>query len=87
MALVTPMVRSVAPIYGLVRGGQTLNLVPTINAGTDQSVIEQSSVVLTGSGSDSDGTITSYSWLQTGGAPQVTLGGANTATASFIHQQ
>ena len=32
---------------------------------------------------DSDGTIASYAWAQTGGTPTVTLSGANTATPSF----
>jgi len=59
-----------------------VNANPVSNAGVDQSVNEQMPVTLTGSGTDSDGTIVSYAWTQTGG-PVVTLTGANTANASF----
>jgi hypothetical protein len=47
--------------------------IPTANAGTDQTVNEGVEVTLDGTGSsDSDGTIASYAWTQTGGKP-VTL--------------
>jgi hypothetical protein len=59
-----------------------INLAPTANAGTAQTVNESSAVALTGSGTDSDGTIASYAWTQTAG-PTVVLTGANTANASF----
>ena len=59
-----------------------VNVAPVANAGADQSVDEQTSVTLSGSGADTDGTIASYSWTQVSGTP-VTLSGANTATASF----
>ncbi|MEQ1611234.1 MAG: tandem-95 repeat protein, partial [Hyphomicrobiaceae bacterium] len=59
-----------------------VNVAPTANAGADQSVNEQTAVTLTGSGTDIDGTIASYTWTQTAGSP-VTLTSANTATASF----
>ncbi|WNC71490.1 PKD domain-containing protein [Thalassotalea psychrophila] len=58
------------------------NVAPTTNAGSDQTVNEVTTVSLTGSGTDSDGTIESYSWTQTDGNP-VTLTNANTATATF----
>ena len=58
------------------------NVEPTANAGTDQEVNELTAVTLTGSGTDNDGTIASYAWTQTAGAP-VTLSNANTAQASF----
>lgn len=60
-----------------------VNAAPTANAGADQVVEAGASVSLAGSGSDSDGTIASHAWTQTGGA-LVTLGGANSATASFV---
>jgi chitinase len=45
----------------------------TANAGPDPTVDESTTVTLDGSAStDSDGTIASYSWTQTGG-PKVTL--------------
>ena len=62
------------------------NQLPTANAGTDRSVAEGAAVSLSGSGADSDGTIASYRWTQTGGSA-VTLNGANTASASFTAPQ
>lgn len=62
------------------------NQPPTANAGPDRSVVEGTATSLQGSGTDVDGTISSYQWTQTGG-PAVTLGGANTATASFTAPQ
>ena len=60
-----------------------VNADPTADAGPNQSVDESSPVNLTGTGSsDSDGSIASYAWTQTGGTG-VTLNGANTATPSF----
>jgi hypothetical protein len=45
-----------------------LNQAPTADAGSDQAVTEGGGVVLSGSGShDTDGTIVSYAWTQTGG--------------------
>ncbi len=63
-------------------GGGTANLPPTANAGADQTVATLSSVTLTGSGTDSDGTITGYAWTQTLG-PTVTLATPNAATTLF----
>ena len=59
-----------------------VNANPTANAGVDQNVDEQTAVTLTGSGADTDGSITAYQWTQTGGAV-VTLSGATTVNASF----
>lgn len=59
-----------------------VNLAPIVNAGSEQTVIEEEIVSLTGSGNDTDGTISSYSWIQTKGSP-VIISGADTATASF----
>lgn len=58
------------------------NQPPSANAGTDQSVDENSEVTLAGSGTDSDGTIASYNWAQTSGSP-VTLQNADSSTATF----
>lgn len=58
------------------------NLPPTANAGNDQLVLVGTTVNLGGSGTDTDGTIATLAWTQTGGAV-VTLGAANTATPSF----
>ena len=59
------------------------NLAPTANVGIDQVVNESMPVTLTGSGTDSDGTIASYVWTQTAG-PNVVLTNANAAIATFI---
>src|SRR5687768_13344023 len=58
------------------------NQAPTANAGPDRNVTPGSAATLSGSGTDSDGSITAYAWSQIAG-PSVTLNGANTATASF----
>lgn len=56
---------------------------PIANAGADQTVKENSQVTLSGSGTDSDGTIASYQWSQSGG-PAVSLISPNSASTSFI---
>jgi hypothetical protein len=56
---------------------------PVAYAGPDQDVKAGETVTLDGSGSsDSDGTIESYSWVQTGGQ-SVTLSGASTVRPTF----
>ncbi len=65
---------------------RNVNQAPTANAGANQTVNEGAAVTLSGSGTDSDGTIASYAWTQTAG-PVVTLTNANTATASFTAPQ
>jgi hypothetical protein len=56
--------------------------VPVASAGPDRSVATRSTVTLSGTGSDPDGTVVRYAWSQTCGAP-VVLRGADTATATF----
>lgn len=58
------------------------NETPIANAGTDQTVNENTSVTLNGSGTDRDGTIVTYSWTQTEG-PSVTITPPNAPTAGF----
>jgi hypothetical protein len=58
------------------------NIAPTAYAGVDQSVDEQTAVILSGSGTDSDGSVATYSWMQTAGEA-VTLTDADSAWASF----
>ena len=59
-----------------------INQLPVANAGSDQTVNEQAVVILSGSGSDPDGSITRYSWTQVSGTT-VVLVDAGTASASF----
>jgi len=59
------------------------NQPPIADAGPPQTVTEGDLVTLDGSGSsDPDGTITAYSWIQTGGAP-VTLSNPNISNPTF----
>lgn len=59
------------------------NVTPTADAGGDITIQERETVSLQGKGSDSDGSISSYSWNQSGGT-SVTLSGSNTAAVSFV---
>ena len=63
-------------------GVLAVNASPVSDAGTDQTTDEQKSLQLTGSGTDTDGTIVSYQWSQVSGTP-VTLLNANTASINF----
>ena len=58
------------------------NQPPVADAGLEQFVSANEVVTLAGSGSDTDGTIVRYRWVQTGG-PTVVLSGADTPNASF----
>lgn len=60
------------------------NRAPVANAGGNQTVISGARVTLNGSGSsDSDGTITTYLWRQTGGSPTVTLSSSSAVSPTF----
>ncbi|MCC4265422.1 hypothetical protein LL240_13310 [Oceanimonas baumannii] len=61
---------------------QPKNKVPSVSAGPDQTVKEMSDIVLNGSGSDSDGTISAYSWTQTAGTRGF-IQNSGSATTSF----
>ncbi|MFV2056306.1 MAG: PKD domain-containing protein, partial [Thiohalomonadales bacterium] len=66
------------------------NILPTANAGIDQTVTQAATVLLTGGGTDSDGTLTGFLWTQIMGTPTtpptptVNLILANTKDASFV---
>jgi gliding motility-associated-like protein len=61
----------------------TVNQLPIANAGANQTItLPINSLNLTGSGSDTDGTITSYQWTKFSG-PTATLTNANAATLSL----
>jgi predicted peptidase len=59
------------------------NKAPTANAGTDKTItLPTNSVSLTGSGTDTDGTIASYQWTKISGPTQFTIASpANASTA------
>lgn len=59
------------------------NMSPTADAGQAQTASELTTVTLSGSGTDSDGTITSYSWTQMSGST-VSLKNSDMATATFV---
>lgn len=63
-------------------GGGSSATSPTADAGDDLVVDAGSSVRLEGSGTDSDGSVSGYSWKQTGG-PDVTLDNADRANLAF----
>lgn len=61
------------------------NQAPTANAGSDKTItLPTSSVNLSGSGSDPDGTIVAYSWVKVSG-PAVSLGATNQPTLSLTN--
>ncbi|WP_245793181.1 PKD domain-containing protein, partial [Flavisolibacter ginsengisoli] len=64
------------------------NQPPTANAGTDKTItLPTNSVSLTGSGSDPDGTIASYSWTKvSGGAATINSPGSASTTISGLAQ-
>lgn len=59
------------------------NQAPTANAGAVQTVDEGATVTLYGAGADTDGSIVSYSWSQTG-TPTVSLTTLTASSVSFI---
>ena len=58
------------------------NVAPVADAGIDQGVDEETIVTLSGSGTDSDGSIASYRWAQSSGS-SVTLSSNDTQTLTF----
>lgn len=65
------------------KGTTPQNQAPLANAGSDQAItLPTNSITLNGSGTDSDGTISSYSWTKVSG-PTATLSNENTANLSL----
>ncbi|MBX2898329.1 MAG: tandem-95 repeat protein [Cyclobacteriaceae bacterium] len=61
------------------------NVAPSANAGGNKTIqLPTNSTILNGSGSDPDGSITSYAWIKVSG-PTATLANANTATLSVTN--
>ncbi len=74
---------SITVIVTPSQGNGSQNNSPKADAGSDYSVNALTEAFLVGNGTDSDGTITSYLWTQTGGE-SVTIKSADNATASFV---
>ncbi|MBV1907906.1 MAG: DUF1566 domain-containing protein [Kangiellaceae bacterium] len=60
-----------------------INQAPVANAGDNLTVAGSENITLIGSGTDSDGTVSTFGWSQTSGSG-VQLENANTASASFV---
>jgi hypothetical protein len=59
------------------------NIPPTANAGVDQTIaLPTSSVTLSGSGTDPDGTIIAYTWTKVSGPSSGTITNANSASTT-----
>ncbi|RNI33355.1 T9SS C-terminal target domain-containing protein [Hanamia caeni] len=67
----------------LIRNGaSTANKNPVASVGADRNIqLPQNSIVLPGSGDDSDGTVVSYSWTQVDGPSTASLSDATSAEA------
>lgn len=64
-------------------GVTTVNAVPVVSAGADQMItLPTTSLKLTGTASDPDGNIVSYSWSHVSGPARATLTNANAASVS-----
>ena len=59
------------------------NIAPVANAGADQTItLPTNAVIISGSGTDVDGTITAYNWVKISGPATGTITNANTAATS-----
>ena len=67
-----------------IQTGTASNQAPTANAGTDQVItLPITSATISGSGSDVDGTITSFNWTKINGPASATIESANTASTKI----
>lgn len=68
----------------MVKSATSANAAPVANAGADKMLtLPSSSIKLTGSAKDSDGTIASYKWTQYGGPSSATISYATSSAATF----
>ena len=67
-------------IFSFTTAGAPANINPVANAGTDQTTL-LSSVTLTGSGTDADGTVTGYAWTQVSGGTCTIVSPSSATTA------
>src|SRR6185312_4125938 len=59
------------------------NILPTATAGSNQTItLPTNTVTLSGSGTDSDGTIASYQWTKVSGPSSFTISNSSSATTS-----
>lgn len=69
----------------LIKTGASTNQPPTANAGSDQTItLPASSVTLTGTGTDPDGSIASYKWSQVSG-PSTSVIVSPTAASTVVN--
>lgn len=69
-------------------GSSPVNLLPTANAGVDQTItLPASTATLSGSGVDPDGTIVSYLWTKVSGPAGVTITSATSASTGLTALQ
>jgi hypothetical protein len=67
----------------VIGSGTSTNTPPLANAGTDKTItLPTNSVQLTGTGSDPDGSIISYTWSKTGGPSQYLFSNSNSASTT-----
>ena len=70
----------------LVTVAGTANQLPTANAGSDKAItLPTSSVTVSGSGSDTDGTISSYAWAWVSGPAAGTIASPSAASTSITN--
>ena len=67
----------------LTKTGAASNQAPTADAGSNQTIVLPTNTVnLSGSGSDPDGNISSYKWIETSGPSQGSISNASSAATS-----
>ncbi len=71
------------PVYFSTNCSSTSNQAPVANAGVNQTItLPTSSVTLSGSGSDADGTISSYGWVKLSGPSSGTITSPSSASTT-----
>ncbi len=79
-----PYISSAPDLGAFESNGSSSNVIPTANAGADQTItLPTSTVNLIGSGIDPDGSISAYLWTKTSGPTNGTITNTNTATTSI----
>ncbi|GBR77367.1 hypothetical protein RDn1_026 [Candidatus Termititenax dinenymphae] len=80
--------KSATVTVNVTQAAPPANVLPTANAGNDQTIIlPGNSVRLNGSGSDSDGTIVSYLWRKLSGPGSPTITSGNSAATDVTNLQ